>query len=334
MAPLMPPQPVEGDYYQVLDLPFDAPEEDIRRRYHAIMRSLHPDRQRQGSAVKEEVKDRFHKVQSAWWCLSDPTRRLLYDLRNFGRSSVGGEEVGDPDLDMKLSKLQKSQVERDIANMQVQLERILRRERASRGVVVHKALYGDLRVKRARLQSFLAENCATIVEDDLTGPFCDVSTPVQCLVESHQIVLPGGASVSKADLPGFFNPLPLDVAAELHLYVLYEFKGKMHEVLVGDHEMLALPRRPHAIPPQKPARGPFSPGNVALLHGASAPTRGETGEVHLSCEAALAQDVMAYREEAVRLRGKRDAGPREFLAVSVIGTIFLAALAFSKGRRS
>jgi len=337
-----------SDYYQVLGMPFEATEEEIRQRYHAVVRTLHPDRRRPG----DEVTDRFHQVQNAWRCLSDPTRRLLYDLRNFGRSSLGCVEDG-ADLEgvalqeEKLVGLQKEQALRDVDNMQVALEKVLRRERKAGGVLVRTALYGDL-----RLREELLEECSSgqraIQAEDLVGPVLEVATPLQCLVEKHTIMLPGGAAASKADLPGFYNPLPLCNDAELSLYVLYEFKGALHEVIVGDRETLSVPLRRHAVPASSGPRGPFSPANILLLRKRAASGRGRAslpatgpaprdGALHDSHLAApcvhaaqaLARAVAEYRLESLSPAPQPgEATPQELLAVTLAAALFLAATAW------
>jgi len=318
------------DYYKVLGVPFNASEEKIRSRYHTVVRTLHPDRRRPGGG-SSEVLERFHQVQSAWRCLSDPTRRLLYDLRNFGRSSLadeGAEKLGGTDVsaEAKLSRLQKEQAMRDVSNMKVTIDRILRRERAARGVVVRAALYGDLRLR----EHCLEECCSgqrTIEKSDLVGPVIDVALPLQCLVEQHTIVLPGGASASKSDLPGFYDPLPLDADAELSLYVLYEFRGLLHEVLIGDRETLSLPFRKHAIQEGKAARGPFSPANIALLRhrrggGSDAKTAGSrsargsgssSGSSVSNSAKVLTQAVTSYRLHWLRAPRRGEVRPHEFV---------------------
>merc|ERR1719375_419153 len=148
--------------------------------------------------------------------------------------------------------------------MEVVHQKALRREGATGGVIVRRALYGVLRLREDRLREGLSGS-RTIKPEDLTGPFCDVVVPLQCLVERHTIVIPGGVSSSKSDLPGFYNPLPLNEETELELYVLYEFRGSLHEVIVGDRETLSLPYRKHAVPMDQGPRGPFSATNAALL---------------------------------------------------------------------
>lgn len=365
MAP--PPGRAEslGEYYKILGIPFDASEEDIRKQYHSIVRALHPDRRNSGTASGESL-DRFHQVQGAWRCLSDPTRRLLYDLRNFGYSSQG---VLDRNVnsrqegEARLLALQRQQAERDVLNMKVQLQRVLRREKASKGVIIRQAIYGDLRLNQDSLSEGLA-GTRTLVVDDLVGPVHDVSTPLQCLVEQHTIIVPGGTSASKADLPGFYNPAPLNPEVELSLYVLYEFRGNLHETFVADHETLSLPLRKHAVPATKAPRGPFSPSNVAFLTmyqaeaaggqdisteskqqlAGSAVDASRQRETHChrqdvrATEMALAAAVRSYRFRRLQppIQDLQEATPREFMVVvaTACAAIFLGGMWAVNGKSS
>eukprot|EP00448_Togula_jolla_P014049 CAMPEP_0170580936 /NCGR_PEP_ID=MMETSP0224-20130122/6773_1 /TAXON_ID=285029 /ORGANISM="Togula jolla, Strain CCCM 725" /LENGTH=328 /DNA_ID=CAMNT_0010904041 /DNA_START=30 /DNA_END=1013 /DNA_ORIENTATION=+ len=316
------------NYYQALGLNVGASEEEIRKQYHNVVRTLHPDRRRPGG-TNSEMLDRFHQVQAAWRCLSDPTRRMLYDMRNFGRSC--SKDIGDIGTDItpqqaaKLVDLQKEQAARDVSNMEHVLEKILRRETATRGVIIREALYGDLRLRADRLEENLT-SLKTILAEDLIGPLIDVKLPVQSLVEQHTIVLHGGACASKADLPGFYNPLPMDHDIELSLYVLYEFKGNLHEVIVGDRETLSLPFRKHAVPPGKAPRGPFSPANITLRR---APEKLGSSTVQSrqrnSASRALWQAVKEYRFDGLLLaeRGWEEPTTREFIIMSVLAGMTL-----------
>merc|ERR1740117_2849121 len=158
----------------------------------------------------------------------------------------------------------------------------------------------------------------TIMANDLVGPFIDVTAPVQSLVEQHTIVLAGGALASKSDLPGFYNPTPLDFHTELSLYVLYDFRGHLHEVIVGDRETLSLPYRRHAVPQGQDPRGPFSPANVTMWRGSvSSKTRSSDAgsEAVVASRAALEEDMIKYRFHSLRTPGHHDATPHEFLSV-------------------
>lgn len=288
--------PSDCDYYQVLGLPFEASEEDIRKEYHKIVRTLHPDRRRPGSSGGHSL-ERFHQVQSAWRVLSVPTRRLLYDLRNFGHSSLS---TGKDEPEGHLLELQKQQAARDMENMQIHLQTVLRREEVARGVIVRYGLYGDLRLRPERLKECSCGN-RQIQADDLLGPLLDVTAPLQSFVEKHSLVLPGGVRTSKADLQGFYNPAPFDPNVELSLYVLYEFRQQLHEVLVGDREQLRVPMRKHAIGAGEVPRGPFCPSNVAALAtkgfeqaGSGRRRGGAAGSCRASEVEALAQAVRSH----------------------------------------
>jgi len=251
-------------HYTVLNVPFDASEKAIKVAYKVLAMDLHPDRQHGRPADKAESnKLDLIKAEVAYRCLSNVRHRLEYDLRSFGSSSLvpDGKEP-QAHLDEILKKRQQI----DLANLLNSLARILEREKAKGGIVIKKAIYGNLRLQEEKL---MAEDLGktTIEESDLRGPFIDVTQPVQCLVERHRIQLTGGAQSSKAELPGFYNPAPLDTLLELELYVLYDFKDQLHEVIIGDREMISCPLRAHAVSklPGKLPRGPYSSGNVVAM---------------------------------------------------------------------
>lgn len=89
------------------------------------------------------------------------------------------------------------EAQRDLRNMQVELQGILQRERAKHGLLVKQALYGHLQLKEELLHQALQRD-RRIEADDLAGPFIDVTWAVQGLVEQHSIVVHGSSSSSKA----------------------------------------------------------------------------------------------------------------------------------------
>ncbi len=71
------------DYYQILGVPENASEADIKRAYRELAKKYHPDRN-EGDA---EAERRFKEVGEAYSVLSDPKKRRQYDtIRRFGGS--------------------------------------------------------------------------------------------------------------------------------------------------------------------------------------------------------------------------------------------------------
>ena len=228
------------NYYHLLGVEPDANQEEIRQAFYDICRRFHPDKKK-GDFGADQL-EHWSAMQTAWKCLSNETRRIIYDIRREGR------EVSIEDCE-RLLNLQKEQATRDIDNMKLEYQRIYERERRKNGILIQCALYGDLRIRPGAKPS-------DSIHDSLVGPFVDVSMPLQCAVDSHKLILPGG--VAKADLPGFYNPIPLIEEAEkpCALYVEYDFKGIRHEVTVTDTDALWLPLKGHAIKQGMKPKGP------------------------------------------------------------------------------
>src|ERR1700753_2266962 len=66
------------DFYQILDVPRDASQEDIQRAYRKLARTYPPDVNHDPGA-----EDRFKEASEAYDVLSDPQTRRRYDA--FGR---------------------------------------------------------------------------------------------------------------------------------------------------------------------------------------------------------------------------------------------------------
>jgi hypothetical protein len=338
------PVDLEGSYYEDLGVSFEASIDDIRRSYYARQKLAHPDRRQRGGSVGSD--ETVYKLQAAWKCLGKPSRRLLYDLRNFGKSSVGTHD--GPRAEERLIELMREEAAKEISAMHTSLDTILRREQATRGVVVKCALYGDLRVHYDRLHDVMCGG-RTVQAEDLVGPFLDVTLPVQNLVDRHHIIVPGGPYASKSDLQGFYHPAPLDHTIELSLYVLYDFRGSLHEVICGDRETLSLPLKNHALASHGTPRGPLTAASIVEYHkyekyreagddssvvaagerpqGESAANVSRKRRTPNVARAALDDAVTAYRFQGLAARSPGDATPGEFLTLALV-TGGLLALAW------
>jgi len=88
----------EKDFYKVLGVDKKAAADEIKKRYRALARDLHPDKTK-GDVAKEEE---FKAVSEAYEILSDPKKRAEYDEARslferggFRAPTGGGFQGGD-----------------------------------------------------------------------------------------------------------------------------------------------------------------------------------------------------------------------------------------------
>ena len=72
------------DYYEILGVPKNASEEDIKKAYRKLAMKHHPDRN-QGDAAKA-AEERFKEAKEAYEMLSDAQKRAAYD--QYGHAGV------------------------------------------------------------------------------------------------------------------------------------------------------------------------------------------------------------------------------------------------------
>jgi len=79
---------IKQDYYEVLGVPRNASDEEIKREFRKLAKLYHPDRNREPGA-----EDKFKEINEAYQVLSDPGKRSKYD--RYGRVDVA---EGFPDF--------------------------------------------------------------------------------------------------------------------------------------------------------------------------------------------------------------------------------------------
>jgi molecular chaperone DnaJ len=79
------------DPYQVLGVPKNASEDDIKTAYRKLAMDTHPDR----NPGNKEAEDKFKEVSAAYEVLSDPQKRAAHDNPNPFHNPFGGPAFGD-----------------------------------------------------------------------------------------------------------------------------------------------------------------------------------------------------------------------------------------------
>lgn len=72
------------DYYEVLGVPRNASEADIKKAYRRLAMKFHPDRN-----PGEEAEQKFKEAKLAYEILTDPKKRSAYD--QFGHAGVDAD---------------------------------------------------------------------------------------------------------------------------------------------------------------------------------------------------------------------------------------------------
>ena len=71
------------DYYKILGVPRDAPEDVIKKAYRKLALKYHPDKNTEPSA-----QEMFRQVAEAYDVLSDPQKKTIYD--QYGEEGLKG----------------------------------------------------------------------------------------------------------------------------------------------------------------------------------------------------------------------------------------------------
>lgn len=72
------------DYYKVLDVSINSSSEEIKKQYYKLSLKYHPDKNK-GCKICE---NKFKNISEAYSILSDPKKRLQYNLKHFQNDSI------------------------------------------------------------------------------------------------------------------------------------------------------------------------------------------------------------------------------------------------------
>ncbi|KAJ2267575.1 hypothetical protein EV176_005214, partial [Coemansia sp. RSA 451] len=145
--------------------------------------------------------------------------------------------------------IQRLHAEETVRLLAPSAERSRAAARATDGLVIESALYGDLpfgiaaqnsNSLHAALDHFWNSRSALSTADEPRA--CDVTLALQSLITNNQLVIASGGG--KYSLPGFYDP---SFGVEKSLFVRYRFRGVQHEVIVKDDEALAIPMKAHSL---------------------------------------------------------------------------------------
>lgn len=82
----------ELDYYQILEIPRDAPASAVKRAYYAVSRRLHPDANRDlEPELRGDLERIAKRVSEAYSVLRDGRRRKAYDEKLAGDAGDTGD---------------------------------------------------------------------------------------------------------------------------------------------------------------------------------------------------------------------------------------------------
>ena len=89
------------DYYEILGVPKNASEDDIKKAYRKLAMKFHPDRN-QGDGAKQ-AEEKFKEAAEAYDVISDPQKRAQYD--RFGHAGVNNGSGGGGYQDVNMEDI-------------------------------------------------------------------------------------------------------------------------------------------------------------------------------------------------------------------------------------
>ncbi|CAA9989120.1 DnaJ protein, putative [Plasmodium knowlesi strain H] len=253
---------VKPMYYDILSVRSNADGKTIRRSYLQLSKlfSVH-------KKLSREHEECYHCIQKAYQMLNDKFEKFYYDVLN-GYIHESTIEECRRQLQMEAEVIYRNKIN-EVKS--IYLEKLQKEERKN-GLIIEKALFGNLTLKEEHINNCL--NMDVITENDLEGPFLDLTTILQARIENSSFMF--NDEFSFAHFCGIPKPLikipcRKDVSyadilqsTEMYLYIKYKFLNTDHELIVVDRSRFTLPQSTHRIFGNRIC-GPFSPVNVIKM---------------------------------------------------------------------
>lgn len=137
-------------------------------------------------------------------------------------------------------KEKKAEAQAAVELMKETSERIVQVEQAKLGLTITEAWYGKMSVRDNQRVNACSED-----------KVIDVCVPLQCMVQDSKLIIHPG---TKCRLSGFYDPC---VGKQKWLFVVYDFRGFQHKVVVEDSQRLAIPKESHRVVTTETSQGPM-----------------------------------------------------------------------------
>ncbi|ETB56740.1 hypothetical protein YYC_05128 [Plasmodium yoelii 17X] len=267
------------NYYEILNVNINSDYKTIRRSYLYLSKLLEVNKK-----LPSEYEECYSLIQKSYQILTDKFERFYYDALN--------NYINDIEIENQRKILEK---EGDLiyANKIEELKEIynkkLNEENLKNGLIIEKALFGNLTLKKKCINNCL--NIQPITEEHIKGPFLDYTIILQSKVENSSLLFNDDYSFAYfCDIPKPLIKIPskkikkkkkiqendidnyetnksyADILedTEMYLYIKYKFLNIYHELIVVDRSNFTIPQSSHRIFGNL-ISGPFSPVNIIKM---------------------------------------------------------------------
>ncbi|KJP88116.1 hypothetical protein AK88_02230 [Plasmodium fragile] len=253
---------VKPKYYDVLSVSSNADGKTIRKSYLQLSKlfSVH-------NKLSLEHEECYHYIQKAYQILTNKFEKFYYDVLN-GYIDESTIETCRRQLHVEADVIYTNKI-KELKSVYCEK---LKQEGGKNGLIIEKALFGNLTLKEQHINNCL--NMGAITENDLEGPFLDLTIILQSRIENSSLLFNDEFSFAHfCDVPKPLIKIPCreDMSyadmlqnTEMYLYVKYKFLNTYHELIVVDRSRFTLPQSTHRTFGNRIC-GPFSPVNVIKM---------------------------------------------------------------------